>query len=250
VTPRFFAPSIVGSVERVELPSDEAHHLLHVLRLGPGARVRVFDGRGREWEARVASVTDGAVRLDIGPPVPPAPEPPVKTTLALGVLKGASMDHVVRDAAMVGVATIQPLATARMAAASEGARSARAVARWQRIAVAAVKQCGRAVVPEVRGVGELGGWLTATRSDPAAKIVLVEPGLETGTPPALEGLRVRARSHGAVLLSGPEGGWAPEELATARQAGFEPWTVTPRILRADAVPVAALSVLFYLWERG
>jgi 16S rRNA (uracil1498-N3)-methyltransferase len=248
VIPRVLAPAAGGSDEEVVLPVEEAHHLLRVLRLAAGSPVRVFDGRGREWQATVASAAGGSVRLRVGAPVTPAPEPPARTVLGVAVLKGTAMDRVVRDAAMVGAAAIQPLLTTHVAAASAGARSPGAQARWQRIAVASVKQCGRAVVPTVQPAVDLASWLDGVRAEPAVKIALAEPRREAGRRLEVPALAARAASSGAMVLSGPEGGWSADELDAAGRAGFASWTVSGRILRAEAVPVAALALLFYLWE--
>src|SRR4051812_15504285 len=134
----------------VALPRDEAEHLTRVLRLGSGDTVAVFDGRGHEFLARVASVLRRDVRVEILSRVEPAAESAVALTLAQAVLKGDKMDDVVRDAVMLGVAAIQPVVTRRsettVAALLKGAR----LERWRRVALASVKQSRRAVLPEIR----------------------------------------------------------------------------------------------------
>src|SRR5438093_720019 len=101
--PRFHVPDARPDNTRVTLCKEEAHHFLHVLRLEPGAAIGVFDGRGREWTARAISPAKrGDVAVELIAEVPPAPEPPVRVTLGVGVLKGDHMDGVVRDATMLG----------------------------------------------------------------------------------------------------------------------------------------------------
>ncbi len=94
---RFFAPDLAAPGEVIALPPDESRHLTRVLRLRAGDRVIVFDGRGRQAEARVET-TGKTVAVRIGRPVPAVPEPLVAVTLAQAVLKGDAMDQVVRDA--------------------------------------------------------------------------------------------------------------------------------------------------------
>src|SRR5690349_21103776 len=147
---RFFAPSFDPGDETVLLPRDEAEHLTRVLRLGVGDTVAVFDGRGREFLARVAAADRRDVRVTLLSPVEPPAEPTVPLTLVQAVLKGDKMDEVVRDAVMLGVAAVQPIVTRRtevtVAALVRGAR----VDRWRRVALASAKQSRRAVLPEVR----------------------------------------------------------------------------------------------------
>jgi 16S rRNA (uracil1498-N3)-methyltransferase len=241
VLPRFYAPDLAADQSGVILPTDEATHLRRVLRLRVGDEVGVFDGRGREFRARVATTT-GAVRLDLLGPVRPAPEPRVRLTLAQGVLKTDGMDQVVRDATMLGVAAIVPLITNRTVVPKRAAGAA--VARWTRVAVASAKQCGRAVVPDVFEPRPIESW----RADDASeiRIVLVEPAAAPGAENG-RGLREWSVPASASVLAGPEGGWTPGEIATAIDAGYVPVTLGGRTLRADAIPIAALSILGFLW---
>ena len=181
--PRFFAPATSDARGLVSLPSDEAHHLARVLRLGVGARVRVFDGRGREWDGTVASAGKSSAAIEVGAEVTPAAEPPVRVTLAVGILKGDQMDAVVRDATALGASRIVPMSSAHVAVADKAWKSGAAVERWQRVAVASVKQCGRAVVPEIADVADFDTVLAGDTS--AARFMCVEPalaahGLEVG----------------------------------------------------------------------
>ena len=245
---RFYAPSLSGSATTVDLDPEEAHHLVHVLRLGVGAEVLVFDGRGHQARARVERITRRATTLAILEPAAAAPERLVRVTLAQAVLKGDRMDEVIRETAMMGVSTIVPVVSARTVvpwrtAASEGQR-----ARWDRLAVSGAKQCGRAVVPSIGRAATLTDVLLAPL--PAARLVLVEPAHGEMTSAHLPDLAQRARGGGAVVLIGPEGGWTVAEVAEACRAGFEPWSLGPMTLRADAVPLVALGVLYHEWESA
>jgi 16S rRNA (uracil1498-N3)-methyltransferase len=226
----------------LSLPADEAEHLARVLRVKPGAAVRIFDGRGFECEAQVSSVVRRAVTVEIGRPVTPAAECRVRVTLAQAVLKGDKIDGVIRDAVMMGVAALQPLLTARAdvppAAFARGGR----VERWRRIAISSAKQCGRAVVPEIGPPASLLACLDADRSD--VRLLLVEPSAATLQPAASRLPRIVAS---AIVLIGPEGGWAAEEVRAAVTAGCETITLGARTLRADATPLVALSLLQYVW---
>ena len=171
---RFYAPGADRADLAVDLPSDEARHLTQVLRLGTGAAVRVFDGRGREHAAVVTEAGRGGVRIRTGTAVAAPPEPGVRVTLGVALLKGRKVDAVVRDATMLGVAEVQPLVTARtdVPARRFGAAAAE---RWTRIAVASAKQCGRAVVPCVRPPVDLGRFLAEAGSGAELRLFFVEP---------------------------------------------------------------------------
>jgi 16S rRNA (uracil1498-N3)-methyltransferase len=250
VTPRFHAPDAGrGDSPLAVLSADESHHLRHVLRLRPGDRVHVFDGRGREWEATVAESRSEGVELLLDREVVPVPEPCAAVTLALAVLRPDYMDEAVRNAAMVGVTSIQPIVTARSVRRLTGSTADRLRDRWQRLALSADKQCGRAVLPQVYAPRALADWVAATSTASSVCVVLVEPAYAPAAVPDPAAWLPDATRAGLGLLVGPEGGWTVGEVEGAVAEGFTPWTISPRILRADAVSVAALSILFYAWER-
>ena len=243
MVPRLYVPSLDPRDRTVELPEEEAAHLRRVLRVKAGAAVRLFDGRGREVAARVTSVDRASVLAEVGDPVPAAPEWRVRVTLAQAVLKGDKIDDVIRDAVMMGVAAVQPLLTARTDVPAAAFSHGRRIERWQRIAVASSKQCGRAVVPPVLAPRALKECLDASQAD--TTLMLVEP---AAAPSAAAGAwPPTAVPASAMVLVGPEGGWTDEEVALALSAGYLPVSLGPRTLRADAAAIVALSVLQYIW---
>jgi 16S rRNA (uracil1498-N3)-methyltransferase len=239
--------------------------------------VSIFDGRGHEFLAKILAAGRRDVRVQLLSRVEPAVEAAVPLTLVQAVLKGDKMDDIVRDAVMLGVAAIQPIVTTRtevtVAALVRGGR----VDRWKRVALASVKQSRRAVVPEIRGPLTFESWLDEPRAaatlmlvEPraAATLMLVEPGA-AATPMLVEpraaatlmpvepGASIQAESLSSVreervpsdaaIVVGPEGGWSDAECGAAQRRGVRLVTLGHRTLRADAVPVAAVSVLQFLW---
>jgi 16S rRNA (uracil1498-N3)-methyltransferase len=241
---RFYAPTLDAGDDVVTLPRDEGEHLTRVLRLGAGDTVSVFDGRGREFLARVVTVARRDVQLQIVSRAESAAEPAVALTLAQAVLKADKMDDVVRDAVMLGVSAIQPLVTKRTEATVAGLLKGARLDRWRRVALASVKQSRRAVLPEIRLPLTLETFLD---EPPAAlRLMLVEPSASADIEP-LSTMQKQPPPTDAVVLVGPEGGWADAECDAARARGVRLVSLGPRTLRADAVPVAAISVLQFLW---
>ena len=263
---RFHAPAAERTGDVVELPRDEAQHLFRVLRLKIGAAVRIFDGRGAEFDAVVATASKDGVRVRVGQACGAVPEARVAVTLAQAVLKADKMDDVVRDAVMMGVAAIQPLVTARTEIALTALERGHRRERWQRIAVSSSKQCGRAVVPAVLEPCTFKD-ATAVLLDPSREST-PEAALATasatapGTPPP--GLMCVEPTASADVLSlsdlgpnpplattivvGPEGGWSAEEIA-AGSSVCRLVTLGPRTLRADAMALVALTALFACWRE-
>jgi 16S rRNA (uracil1498-N3)-methyltransferase len=231
--------------EIVSLPRDEGQHLTRVLRLGVGDTVSVFDGRGREFLGRVATAAGRDVRVQLVSRIEPAAESGVAMTLGQAVLKGDKMDEIIRDAVMLGVAAIQPIVTRRtevtVAALMKGAR----LDRWRRIALASVKQSRRAILPEIRMPLTLETLLDEPAS--ALRVMLVEPAASAEVEPISVLMKAPAPSD-LLLFIGPEGGWTEPEWSAAAARGVRLMTLGPRTLRADAVPVAAISVLQFIFE--
>ena len=244
---RFFAPDAHARGDLAALPADEAQHLTRVLRLGAGAAVRVFDGRGAEFDAIVDAVTKGGVTVRLGAAVTPAPEPRVAVTLVQAVLKGDKMDDVVRDAVMMGAVAIQPVVTARTEVALAALTRGRRRERWQRIAVSSVKQCGRAVVPVIRDPCDIAEVPAAVASLalPAPALMFVEPGATAATM-GIADLDGPAPAEVTVAI-GPEGGWTSGEIEAA-EAVCRLVSMGARTLRADATAVVAMAALFTRWN--
>jgi 16S rRNA (uracil1498-N3)-methyltransferase len=186
------------------------------------------------------------VKVQLLSRIEPAAELPVAVTLAQAILKGDKMDEVIRDAVMLGVAAIQPLVTRHtettVAALIRGAR----LERWRRVALASVKQSRRAVLPEIRTPLTLDTYLQ--EPPPARRLMLVEPSAEAAAQ-SLAVLRAQPAPADVSVIVGPEGGWATDEWTAARDRGVTLISLGHRTLRADAVPIAALSVLNFLWEE-
>jgi len=240
--PRFFAPGVDVASALVTLPPDEAHHLTHVLRLGVGADVVVFNGRGAEWAGRVLSVGRREVRVECLSSLTPLAEPPVDVTVAVGVLKADQMDAVVRDATMLGAWAIVPMTTDHVAVPAR-ARIA-ATARWHRVAVASAKQCRRSVVPTIDPLTPFGDLVARETFD--LKLICVEPG-HRAADRGWVATAGAARPQTALLLVGPEGGWSEAEADWATRLGVRPFHLGPRTLRAEAAPTVSLTALWTAW---
>ena len=232
---RFFAPPSAFNFSKhlVTLTSDEARHLREVLRLKTGDVVQVFDGTGREFRAVVSQARRESAELELGAEIqPPRPESPLKLTLAVALLKGEKFDLVVQKGTELGVNRFIPLVTryADIRLRDESDASKR-VTRWQRIALEAAKQCGRAVVPEINLPisfeplirEEKGCFLFAERGGSA--------------------LSTDLRTNNFIAIVGSEGGWSDEELDQARTEGVPIVTLGGRVLRAETAAIATAVLL-------
>jgi len=223
----------------IDLRGDEARHLRSVLRLGPGDHVFVFDGIGNEFECEVAEFSKESVRLSvIGPVEPASPESPLQITLAVALLKGDKFDLVVQKATELGVVAIAPLETARADIRLRDENDAhKRLQRWQRIALEAAKQSGRALVPEISSPQTLSSFLEGREA-----VTLFFSEREGNSLPQ----NVSALDHfpsTVTAIVGPEGGWSDEELELARQQGSKLVTLGGRVMRAETAAIAVTVLL-------
>lgn len=241
---RVLAPDAHAEGQTLALAADEAAHLGRVLRVHAGDAVRVFDGRGHEWRAVVASVRGAAVTVTLGAPTTPAAEPPRRYTLAPAVLKGDGTDDVIRDAVMLGAARLMPFVAARsetrLATVMRGERTA----RWRRIAVAAAKQCGRAVVPAIDPVADFSAIVAAGCDE--VRLLLVEPALAADAQP----IAAVPPPAAVTLAIGPEGGWTEDEVAEACRRGWTAVRLGARTVRAASMALVALAACQAVWDEG
>ncbi len=240
--PRFHVALPLQPDQLIGLPAAVARHV-QVLRLQPDDALRLFDGTGGEWSARIVKMGRSEVDVKIGPALPSLPELGCAVTLAIGVPANERMDSLVEKATELGVAAVQPLLCERSVLRLQGERALKKIAHWQAVAVAASEQSGRARVPLVAPMLGLQGWLAAlpapnageTSQDWRGVLSLRDAGAIREVLPA------GALPRRVSLLSGPEGGLSEAEEAAARASGFVPLSLGPRVLRADTAPLAALS---------
>ncbi len=267
--PRIHCPEPLAADLALSLPAAAARHV-QVLRMQPGQAVTLFDGQGGQWQATITRMgrSDVAVRVDLHQAL--EREAPRAVRLALGMPANERMDWLVEKATELGAAGFSPLVCERSVLRLAGERAERKQAHWQAVAVAACEQSGRNRVPGVGKPMALADWLakwrvsglgSQPRGDEAAGAMAAaidSPGhgataavprrLLLSLDPAARPLRELASADPAalsavLLLSGPEGGLSPREEQLARDAGFEPVTLGPRVLRAETAPLAALALL-------
>lgn len=229
----------------ISLPPGASRHV-QVLRLQPGDAVTLFDGHGGEWQAAVSDIGRKTVMARLLAHVPAERELATPVTLALGMPANDRMDSLVEKAAELGAAAIVPLVCERSVLRLAGERAERRQAHWQAVAVAACEQSGRNRVPLVHPPQPLRDWLAAM---PAGGLRLVLS-LADGTQALRTRLAAAPPATPLCLLSGPEGGLSPAELADAAAAGHLATTLGARVLRADTAPLAALAVVGALEHTG
>jgi 16S rRNA (uracil1498-N3)-methyltransferase len=229
---RLFVDQPLSGGQSVTLGRDQAHYLFGVMRLTPGGRVALFNGRDGEWQASVvgAGRKDGILQCD----VQSAPQfDPPDLWLLFAPIKKARTDFIVEKATEMGARRICPISTDFTN--SERIRQD----RLQAHAVEAAEQCGATFVPEVADLARLDRLLADW---PPERQLMFCDEAKAGTPAGLPDLP----GPWAILI-GPEGGFSEAERARlAAMPQAHGVALGPRILRADTAAVAALT----LWQQA
>jgi len=237
---RFFIEKINPNDKFIIL-SDYAqlHHLRDVLRIKPLQQAAVFDNFGNEYIVRVLEIGARAVKLEIKERKP-VKEPGLKITVACALPKKVKMDDIVDKLTQLGVECIIPLQTERVIVRLDKQKKQERLARWQKIAISAVKQSQRSKLPLIEPVTGFKEALLAARSFDLKLI------------PTLEGRRKTLREvfrdsskkiERVMVLIGPEGDFTPNEVVLAIDAGFLPVSLGPLVLRVDTAAVAVVSFI-------
>ncbi len=239
---RFYIPPATWNLDALTLDESESHHAIDVLRMNPGDKAVVFNGRGMEATAEIASITRKTITLRKllhakSPPIP------CQITLAQAVPKGKNMDLIVQKAVELGVSAISPLLSERTILHLEDDTAARKQQKWQTVAIEAAKQCGQNWLPTVHPPLTPKEFFATPAKFDLMLIASLQPGALhlkkllaefSATPP-----------KSVLILIGPEGDFTPAEVALAKSHGCRPITLGPIVLRTETAALYTLSVLSY-----
>jgi 16S rRNA (uracil1498-N3)-methyltransferase len=240
---RFYIAPAAWNIDRMTLDPSESHHCLDVLRMKPGGRATVFDGRGHEATVELIEAAKGRVDVKV---LHHSKSPELACEIVLGqaIPKGKNMDLIIEKATELGAAVIVPLMSERTVVRLDAGELLDKKNKWERVAIEAAKQCGRNWLPEVRKpvapkaffeVGEKFDLMLIGSLQPDAQSI------KTVLHDQFGGKKPRR----VLVLVGPEGDFTPAEISLAKGAGCRPITLGPIILRAETAAMYCLSVLSY-----
>jgi 16S rRNA (uracil1498-N3)-methyltransferase len=242
---RFFIKGKAEDSNYVFLEGTEHHHISKVARIKPGDEVWLFDEKGSQYFARVKEVGEKKTCLHILKTVRKR-KPKVRITLAQALIKTKKMDLILQKSTELGAHVFIPIISARTVVKIQD-RMEKKLFRWKRIALEAAKQCGNAVVPEVRAPMELKKFLQRRRE--TKKMFFCERGGKLFRHILLPPLAIEAElPRSAILLIGPEGGWTDKEERDILDKNFEAVSLGPFTLRAETAAMVGLAFVSHFWN--
>lgn len=235
---RFFIAGPLAAEMWIE--GQDVHHLSRVLRLQVGDSVIAVAPDGSAGIAEIKSIVMDKVVLALQEVILEDKEAPLNVYLVQGLPKSDKMDYIVQKAVELGVRGIYPMDAEHSVVQYDEAKKNKRLERWQKIAVEAAKQCGRAVIPIVEPIRGL-KTILASLDVETVVLMLYEGQAALGLKQAL----AEHRAKNYVLLVGPEGGFSAKEVALCQNHGACIVTLGPRILRTETAALAGVSIVLY-----
>jgi 16S rRNA (uracil1498-N3)-methyltransferase len=233
----FYTPPHLIAKNRLTIEGEEFVHLTHVMRKRVGETIRVADGAGTAYDVTIAQIAKratpmGQAQCEITAVHQRLNEPESNIALGVGILKSASrFDFLIEKVTELGVNSIAPLVTERSIV-----RHAK-TERWQKLALAAMKQSQRCVLPAIRETTSFEDFIASAPSD----ALLLIPNITASTP--VQEALAHHSLRTCVCCIGPEGGFSDRELENARARGFIPVSLGARRLRTETAAVLAAGIL-------
>lgn len=239
----FVSKQAIGEKELI-ISGTDAYHIARSLRMAVGDTVTVSDGCGAEYVCRLTRIRDDECTAEILSRGDASGEPPIRISLYMAYPKSDKLELVIQKAVELGASEIVPFESSRCIKRPKAEKIEKQTARLSRIAEEAAKQCGRGILPAVRepvsfaemlrlaGEAECGLFCYEGKGTASLKAVLTE----------------NAGCKSFSVIVGSEGGFSPEEAASAKEAGLNSVNLGPRILRCETAPIYALSALSYFFE--
>ena len=238
--PRFFLNSIDPDSRFLILTGENAAHA-RVLRLKAGESVTVCDAKGTDFQCVISDIAPEQVSLVVQSEAPSRAEPGVFCSVYMAFAKSDKLEHVIQKATELGAAELVCFPSARCVSRPDEKSLKKKLERWQKIAASAAEQSRRGRIPEVLALPSYAAALERAAQAELAVCFYENEERRTFRSAVEAALPLKT----AALLTGPEGGFEPEEVAQAAQAGLAICTLGRRILRCETAPLCALSALMY-----
>ena len=241
---QFFVESGQIGKDSVMIEGSDVNHIKNVLRMKPGEKIRISGPAGENYFCEIAEIEDSFVRASILEKDETGTELPNRIYLFQGLPKNDKMELIIQKAVELGVYEIIPVAMKNCVVKLDAKKAAAKTARWQGIAESAAKQSKRSIIPKIH---EVVSFKEALKLAENCDIRLVpyenENGME-GTRTVLEQIEP---GKSISIMIGPEGGFAEEEIAKARET-MQSISLGRRILRTDTAGICMMSMLMLQLE--
>lgn len=241
--PRLFLPSISENQGEITLDESASRYLVKVLRFTEGSIFSGFDSKGHQYELILKkkdaqqAIASVLARREKNPE-----NGNIFITLGQSLPKAAKMDLILRQATETGVHRFIPLVTQRSVSRPDFSQYDHKSDRWKKILVESCRQCGRIDVPQLDPVTD---WAKALELFVQFDQVLLP--YEKEAPTLKTVLESNSSAKKILVLVGPEGGWAKEEVREAEEKGAASVHLPTPILRTETAGVSIVSMIQFFY---
>lgn len=247
----FFTETEMFTESEVTITGSDVNHIKNVLRMKPGEKVLISDGKGLNYFCALTEIGSEAVKAVILPEEVSDTELPVEVILYQGLPKGDKMELIIQKCVELGVSRIVPVEMFRCVMKLDAKKEENKLKRWYGVSESAAKQSKRMIVPEISGVMK---YKAAIEEAKDAELAIV-PYEAAESLDGAGGMELTRRLIGGLkpgqkcaVFIGPEGGFSEDEIAYALENGVKPVTLGKRILRTETAAIFALSAIGYALE--
>ena len=242
----FFVPEGPGPDGIIRITGQDVRHIRNVLRMKPGEKVVISDGRDKDYYCHIEEINAEEVSVVIEDEAEAA-ELPAELVLYQGLPKGDKLELIIQKAVELGAARIVPVEMKRSVVKLDEKKKASRLTRWNTISESAAKQSGRSICPEV---GPVLTYRQAVEEASNMDLMLVPYENARGMEATKEAMSLLAPGKSVAIFIGPEGGFDPDEIKLAEEKGARTISLGKRILRTETAGLAALTLCMYHLEIG
>ena len=225
----------------IEIFSDEAKHILNVMRMEIGDKLTICDGQSNDYLCRICETGKNCLKAKIEETTKSESEPKTKITLYQGLPKSDKMELIIQKCVEIGVCRIVPVITERAVVKIEkGAKEDKKTERWQKIAESAAKQSGRGIIPAVERPMKFKEAIEEAVKNGEA-IIPYENEKDRG----LKEFVKNSKAENIGIFIGPEGGFDTKEIEFAVENGVMSVTLGKRILRTETAGIVTSAIVLY-----
>lgn len=225
----------------IEIFSDEAKHILNVMRMEIGDKLTICDGQSNDYLCRICETGKNCLKAKIEETTKSESEPKTKITLYQGLPKSDKMELIIQKCVEIGVCRIVPVITERAVVKIEkGAKEDKKTERWQKIAESAAKQSGRGIIPAVERPMKFKDAIEEAVKNGEA-IIPYENEKDRG----LKEFVKNSKAENIGIFIGPEGGFDTKEIEFAVENGVMSVTLGKRILRTETAGIVTSAIVLY-----
>lgn len=229
---RFYSSITLSLSEPILLPKEASHHCIQVLRYKEGDELVLFNGDGFDYLAQISLIEGKTCQVKIMAKISPNNESPLKIHLYQGIARGEKMDLIIQKSVELGVHQITPLFTERCNVKLDQKRLAKKHQHWQKVAISACEQSGRAFIPKINLPIQISQF--KLQSDSIGFYL---------QPNSTQSIHDNNNLTDVSLLVGPEGGFSDNEINQLKENRISGIQLGARILRTETAGLACIAIL-------